>query len=153
MKIPAAYIAVALSATGSHAFSPSSAFAPTRARPNLDLMASVEATEEASATAADPGDRDILVRAARGEEVERTPVWLMRQAGRYMAAFREYSNKYPFRQRSETPDFAVELSLQPYDGTEHRACRPIDPHRRLSPAAQRWGGGQRWKGGGAGRHA
>ena len=112
MKIPAAYIAVALSATGSHAFSPSSAFAPTRARPNLDLMASVEATEEASATAADPGDRDILVRAARGEEVERTPVWLMRQAGRYMAAFREYSNKYPFRQRSETPDFAVELSLQ-----------------------------------------
>jgi len=58
------------------------------------------------------GDRDILVRCARGEEVERTPVWLMRQAGRYMAAFREYSDKYPFRERSETPDMAVELSLQ-----------------------------------------
>jgi uroporphyrinogen decarboxylase len=59
-----------------------------------------------------PSDRDILVRAARGETVERTPVWLMRQAGRYMAAFREYSDTIPFRQRSETPDYACELSLQ-----------------------------------------
>ena len=59
-----------------------------------------------------PGDRDILVRAARGETVERTPVWLMRQAGRYMAAFREYSTKYEFRQRSETPAMATELSKQ-----------------------------------------
>lgn len=58
------------------------------------------------------GDRDILVRAARGEKVERTPVWLMRQAGRYMEAFREYSDRIPFRERSETPDYAVELSLQ-----------------------------------------
>ena len=58
------------------------------------------------------GDRDILLRSARGEVVERTPVWLMRQAGRYMSAFREYSDVYPFRHRSETPDIAVELSLQ-----------------------------------------
>lgn len=58
------------------------------------------------------GDRDILVRAARGEITERTPVWLMRQAGRYMAAFREYSDKIPFRERSETVATAVELSLQ-----------------------------------------
>jgi uroporphyrinogen decarboxylase len=41
-------------------------------------------------------------------------VWLMRQAGRYMKEFRAYSDKYPFRQRSETPDIAVELSLQPW---------------------------------------
>jgi uroporphyrinogen decarboxylase len=59
-----------------------------------------------------PGDRDILVRAAKGEVVERTPVWLMRQAGRYMADFRKYSEVYPFRQRSETPDMAIELSTQ-----------------------------------------
>jgi uroporphyrinogen decarboxylase len=38
----------------------------------------------------------------------------MRQAGRYMADFRAYSEKYPFRQRSETPDIAIELSLQPW---------------------------------------
>lgn len=36
----------------------------------------------------------------------------MRQAGRYMAAFREYSDKYPFRERSETPSMATALSLQ-----------------------------------------
>lgn len=60
----------------------------------------------------EPGDRDILVRAARGEVTERTPVWLCRQAGRYMEAFRAYSTKFPFRERSETPDMAIELSLQ-----------------------------------------
>mmetsp|Transcript_1501 Transcript_1501/g.2519 ORF Transcript_1501/g.2519 Transcript_1501/m.2519 type:complete len:387 (+) Transcript_1501:109-1269(+) len=60
------------------------------------------------------GDSDILVRAYKGEDVERTPVWLMRQAGRYMADFRAYSEKYPFRMRSETPEIAIELSLQPW---------------------------------------
>mmetsp|Transcript_15968 Transcript_15968/g.22748 ORF Transcript_15968/g.22748 Transcript_15968/m.22748 type:complete len:436 (-) Transcript_15968:56-1363(-) len=74
----------------------------------------VKKVESASTSTSNssPGDRDILVRAARGEQVERTPVWLMRQAGRYMAAFREYSTKYPFRERSETPSMATELSLQ-----------------------------------------
>lgn len=38
----------------------------------------------------------------------------MRQAGRYMKEFRAYSDKYPFRQRSETPEIAIELSLQPW---------------------------------------
>jgi len=46
-------------------------------------------------------------------------VWLMRQAGRYMKVFRDYSDKYPFRMRSETADIAIELSLQPW-----RAFRP-----------------------------
>ncbi|KAL4458033.1 hypothetical protein ABPG75_012898 [Micractinium tetrahymenae] len=56
----------------------------------------------------------LLLRVARGEEAERTPVWLMRQAGRYMAAFREYSDRIPFRERSETASIAIELSLQPW---------------------------------------
>lgn len=38
----------------------------------------------------------------------------MRQAGRYMAAFRAYSDVQPFRQRSETSSTAIQLSLQPY---------------------------------------
>ncbi|GMH73169.1 hypothetical protein TrST_g7020 [Triparma strigata] len=59
-----------------------------------------------------PTDHDILLRAARGEVTERTPLWMMRQAGRYMKAFRAYSENYPFRVRSETPSIAVELSLQ-----------------------------------------
>lgn len=79
------------------------------------LKATVDATAEKvieHSHCQEPGDRDILVRSARGETVERTPVWMMRQAGRYMAAFREYSTKYEFRMRSETPAMATELSLQ-----------------------------------------
>ncbi|KAA8497188.1 Uroporphyrinogen decarboxylase [Porphyridium purpureum] len=60
------------------------------------------------------GQGKILLDCARGNQVSRPPVWLMRQAGRYMSAFREYSDKYPFRQRSETPEIAIELSLQPW---------------------------------------
>jgi uroporphyrinogen decarboxylase len=57
----------------------------------------------------------LLLRAARGEQVERPPVWMMRQAGRYMKAYRDLREKYPsFRQRSEIPDVAIEVSLQPW---------------------------------------
>jgi len=56
-----------------------------------------------------------LLQAARSEVLDRPPVWVMRQAGRYMKAYRELRQKYPsFRQRSETPDIAVEISLQPF---------------------------------------
>ncbi|MBA2750489.1 MAG: uroporphyrinogen decarboxylase, partial [Tatlockia sp.] len=56
-----------------------------------------------------------LLRAARGEKVDRPPVWMMRQAGRYMKAYRELRDKYPsFRDRSEIPEVAVEVSLQPW---------------------------------------
>ena len=59
-------------------------------------------------------EHDILLRAAKGEAVDRSPVWLMRQAGRYVKDSRAYSDKYPFQKRSETPDIAIELSLQPF---------------------------------------
>ncbi|MEH1854897.1 MAG: uroporphyrinogen decarboxylase [Nostoc sp.] len=56
-----------------------------------------------------------LLRAARGEVVDRPPVWMMRQAGRYMKAYRDLRDKYPsFRDRSEIPDVAIEVSLQPW---------------------------------------
>eukprot|EP00897_Mesotaenium_endlicherianum_P007618 jgi/Mesen1/6885/ME000353S05914 len=61
-----------------------------------------------------PVEEPLLLRVARGEDAERTPVWLMRQAGRYMADFRKYSDKHPFRMRSETAEIAIELSLQPW---------------------------------------
>ncbi|MBD1850422.1 uroporphyrinogen decarboxylase [Leptolyngbya sp. FACHB-711] len=61
-----------------------------------------------------------LLRAARGEVLNRPPVWMMRQAGRYMKVYRDLRDKYPsFRERSENPDIAVEISLQPW-----RAFRP-----------------------------
>jgi uroporphyrinogen decarboxylase len=61
----------------------------------------------------------LLLRAARGEVVDRTPVWMMRQAGRYMKAYRDLRDKYPsFRDRSEKTDIAVEISLQPFRAFE-----------------------------------
>jgi uroporphyrinogen decarboxylase len=57
----------------------------------------------------------LLLRAARGENVERTPVWMMRQAGRYMKVYRDLRAKYPgFRERSENAEIAIEISLQPW---------------------------------------
>ncbi|HEY9810765.1 MAG TPA: uroporphyrinogen decarboxylase [Halomicronema sp.] len=56
-----------------------------------------------------------LLRAARGEVLDRPPVWMMRQAGRYMKVYRELRQKYPsFRERSENVDLALEISLQPF---------------------------------------
>ncbi|KAG0469123.1 hypothetical protein HPP92_018451 [Vanilla planifolia] len=62
-------------------------------------------------TATDP----LLINAVRGEKVERPPVWLMRQAGRYMKRYQMICEKYPsFRERSENVDLVVEISLQPW---------------------------------------
>ncbi|ERN40783.1 uroporphyrinogen decarboxylase [Rubidibacter lacunae KORDI 51-2] len=56
-----------------------------------------------------------LLRAAKGEVLPRPPVWMMRQAGRYMQAYRDLREKYPsFRERSENADVAIEISLQPW---------------------------------------
>lgn len=61
-----------------------------------------------------------LLRAARGEVLDRPPVWMMRQAGRYMKAYRDLRDKYPsFRDRSEIAEIAIEISLQPW-----KAFRP-----------------------------
>lgn len=60
-----------------------------------------------------------LLRAARGEALDRPPVWMMRQAGRYMKVYRELRDRYPsFRERSENVDLAVEISLQPFRAFE-----------------------------------
>ncbi|XP_060200808.1 uroporphyrinogen decarboxylase 1, chloroplastic [Lycium barbarum] len=58
----------------------------------------------------------LLVKAARRERVSRPPAWMMRQAGRYMAVYRKLAEKHPsFRERSETTDLIVEISLQPWE--------------------------------------
>jgi uroporphyrinogen decarboxylase len=57
----------------------------------------------------------LLLRAARGEPVERPPVWMMRQAGRYMKVYRDLRDRHPgFRERSENADLSYEISMQPF---------------------------------------
>ena len=58
----------------------------------------------------------LLLRAARGESVERPPVWMMRQAGRYMKVYRDLRENHPsFRERSENPDLSYNISMQPFE--------------------------------------
>jgi uroporphyrinogen decarboxylase len=59
---------------------------------------------------------DLILRAARGEKVERTPVWLMRQAGRVLPEYRAVRSKMGgFKELVETPEFACEVTVQPVD--------------------------------------
>lgn len=59
---------------------------------------------------------DLLLRAARGEKVERTPVWLMRQAGRILPEYRAVRDSVSgFIELAQTPELAAEVTLQPVD--------------------------------------
>ncbi|HVY73224.1 MAG TPA: uroporphyrinogen decarboxylase [Puia sp.] len=58
---------------------------------------------------------DLLLRTLRGEQTERAPVWMMRQAGRYLPDYRKLRDKYSFFERVQTPALAAEITLQPVD--------------------------------------
>ena len=56
---------------------------------------------------------DLFLRALKGESVTRPPVWMMRQAGRYLPEFMEIREKYDFFTRCRTPELASEITVQP----------------------------------------
>src|SRR5437867_12918146 len=57
----------------------------------------------------------LLLKALRGEDVPRPPVWMMRQAGRYLPDYIKLREKYDFFTRVQTPELACEITLQPVD--------------------------------------
>ena len=56
---------------------------------------------------------DLFLRALQGKTVERPPVWMMRQAGRYLPEFMKIKEKYDFFTRCQTPELASEITVQP----------------------------------------
>ncbi|CAG8482613.1 5099_t:CDS:2 [Ambispora leptoticha] len=66
-----------------------------------------------------PLKNDLLLRAATGQPTERAPVWIMRQAGRYLPEFNKEREKHDFFTICRTPELATRVTLQPinrYDG-------------------------------------
>lgn len=55
----------------------------------------------------------LFLRAANGEDTPRAPIWLMRQAGRYLPEYRALKERYTFWQLCRTPELGVEVTMQP----------------------------------------
>jgi uroporphyrinogen decarboxylase len=63
--------------------------------------------------AQEPLHRPLLLRALAGEVLERPPIWMMRQAGRYMPQYQAVRKRHTFLEICHTPEVAVEVTLQP----------------------------------------
>jgi len=60
-------------------------------------------------------EKHLLLKALDGETVERPPVWMMRQAGRFLPDFMKLKAKYDFFTRCQTPELATEITVMPVD--------------------------------------
>jgi len=118
MKFSTAII-LSLALGGVEAFTPNAGSSAPKTIVRSAVDEAVAKDSKGSSDTKDP----LLIRAAKGEKVERTPVWMMRQAGRHIQEYRDLCKKYPtFRQRSEIPEVAVEVSLQPWRNYKTDGC-------------------------------
>ena len=58
-------------------------------------------------------DKQLLLQALEGSPVDRLPVWIMRQAGRYLPDYMRLKEKYDFFTRCRTPELVTEITLMP----------------------------------------
>ncbi|XP_006357295.1 uroporphyrinogen decarboxylase, chloroplastic [Solanum tuberosum] len=105
------YSSVSSFSISSKSVFPSSSSSRSNFKPRISCSVGGTVAEPKTINATEP----LLLDAVRGKEVERPPVWLMRQAGRYMKSYQTLCEKHPsFRERSENVDLVVEISLQPW---------------------------------------
>lgn len=125
MKFSAQSILALLAVGGSEAFSRNYGATSSSANrsPSTIVKSAVDEAISSETKSGGSTQDPLLIRAAKGEKVERTPVWMMRQAGRHIQEYRDLCKKYPtFRQRSEIPEVAVEVSLQPWRNYQTDGC-------------------------------
>ncbi len=61
---------------------------------------------------------DLILRVLRGDPADRTPIWIMRQAGRYLPEYMAVRAKYDFLTICKTPEIAAEVTIQPVDAVD-----------------------------------
>ncbi len=60
-------------------------------------------------------ENSLYLNAIKGNHIDRTPIWIMRQAGRYLPEYHEIRSKYDFKTMFKTPELAAKITLQPIE--------------------------------------